>query len=83
MAPLLPRLQRSPWARAFLDGVNVVALGLMAAVTLRLGRDAIVDVPTAVAACVAAFVLVRYRPNSAWLIGAGGLLGILYKGTVG
>jgi chromate transporter len=82
-APLVPRLRRSAWMSGFLDGVNVAALGLMAAVTLTLGRDAIVDVPTAAAAVVTAVVLVRFRVNSAWLVIAGGLLGIAYKGTVG
>src|SRR5205814_1276275 len=36
--PLLPRLRGSRRAAAFLDGVNVAALGLMAAVTWQLGR---------------------------------------------
>ena len=42
--PLVPRLRRSPTAGAFLDGVNVASLALMAAVTMLLGRAAIVDV---------------------------------------
>ena len=42
--PLLPRIRGSRWAGAFLDGVNVAALGLMAAVTLQLARSALVDV---------------------------------------
>ena len=41
--PLVPRLRRYPWTAAMLDGVNVAAMGLMAAVTWLLGRDAIVD----------------------------------------
>jgi chromate transporter len=32
--PLVPLLRRSPWMGGFLDGVNVAALGLMAAVLL-------------------------------------------------
>jgi chromate transporter len=39
--PLLPRIRGSRGAGAFLDGVNVAALGLMAAVTWQLGRGAI------------------------------------------
>ena len=41
--PLVPRLRRSPLAGAFLDGVNVASLALMAVVTWTLGRAAVVD----------------------------------------
>jgi len=82
-APLVPRLRRSPWAGAFLDGVNVAALGLMGAVTWTLSKNAIVDVPTALLALAAAVLLIRFRTNSAWIVIGGGLLGILYKATIG
>ena len=39
--PLIPHLRRSPLAGAFLDGVNVGAWALMAAVTLFLARAAV------------------------------------------
>jgi chromate transporter len=73
--PLIPRLRRSKTAGAVLDGVNVASLALMAAVTLQLGRAAIVDVPTAVLAAASAAILIRYRPNSAWLVLAGAAAG--------
>lgn len=44
--PIIPRLRRSPWAGALLDGVNVASLGLMAAVTWQLSRAALVDAYT-------------------------------------
>ena len=47
--PLLPRLRRSAVAGAFLDGVNVASLALMAVVTWQLGRAAVVDAPTVAA----------------------------------
>ena len=74
--PLIPHLRRSPLAGAFLDGVNVGAWALMAAVTLFLARAAIVDVTTILLAVSSAFVLVRYRVNSAWLVIGGGLIGL-------
>ncbi len=74
--PLVRRLRQSPAAGAFLDGVNVAALALMATVTWQFGRSAIVDFPTAAAAVVSAILLVRLRVNSFWLILAGALLGI-------
>jgi chromate transporter len=73
--PLVPRIRRSPVAGAVLDGVNVASLALMAAVTLQLGRAAIVDAPTAILAAIGAVVLLRYRPNTAWLVLGGALAG--------
>jgi chromate transporter len=74
--PLIPHLRRSPLAGAFLDGVNVGAWALMAAVTLFLARAAIVDATTIVLALASAFILIRYRVNSAWLVIGGGLVGL-------
>jgi chromate transporter len=74
--PLIPHLRRSPLAGAFLDGVNVGAWALMAAVTLFLARAAIVDVTTVLLAASSAFVLIRYRVNSAWLVVGGGVIGL-------
>jgi len=73
--PLVPRMRRSPTAGAVLDGVNAASLALMAAVTLRLGAAALVDAPTIVLAAVSAVVLIRYKPNSAWLVLAGAVVG--------
>ena len=74
--PLVPRLRRSPWTAAMLDGVNVAAMGLMAAVTWLLGREAIVDPLTATIAIAAALLLIRFRVNSAWLVLAGAIVGL-------
>jgi chromate transporter len=74
--PLIPHLRRSPLAGAFLDGVNVGAWALMAAVTLFLARAAVFDVVTMILAIASAFVLIRYRINSAWLVIGGGLIGL-------
>lgn len=76
--PLVPRLRRSPRMSALLDGVNVGAIGLMAAVTLQLAQAALVDWLTILLALVAAVLLVRYRVNSVWLVLGGGLAGIIY-----
>jgi chromate transporter len=74
--PLIPHLRRSPLAGAFLDGVIVGAWALMAAVTLFLARAAVVDTVTMILAVASAFVLIRYRLNSAWLVIGGGLIGL-------
>jgi chromate transporter len=74
-APFIPKLRRSPVARAFLDGVNVASLALMAFVTWELGRSALVDVTTVSLALAAGLFLIRYRINSAWLVLLGGVVG--------
>lgn len=74
--PLIPRIRRSKIAGAFLDGVNVGAVALMAAVTWQLSRAALVDLTTAVVAVVSALLLIFFRINSAWLIFAGGAVGL-------
>jgi len=74
--PFIPRLRRSPWAGALLDGVNVTSLALMAGVTWQLGRVAVTDVTTAVLAVVSAGLLIKYRVNSAWLVLAGAAIGV-------
>lgn len=75
--PLVPRIRRSPIAGAFLDGVNVAALALMAVVTYQLGRAALIDVKTILIALVSAILLFWFRINSAWLIIGGAILGWL------
>ncbi len=71
--------RRSGPVGAFLDGVNVAALGLMAAVSYQLGRAALVDPFTVALGLVALLIMVRARLNSAWLVLGGGVLGIAYK----
>ena len=74
--PFVPRLRRSWVTGAVLDGVVVASLALMAAVSWELGRAAVVDIPTAVLALAALFLLLRTKINSAWLVLGGGLIGI-------
>src|SRR5882762_727769 len=76
-APLIPRIRRSPTAGAFLDGVNAASIALMAVVTFLLGKAALVDIPTILLALTSAFLLIRFRLNSAWLIAGGAVVGML------
>lgn len=75
--PLVPRLRRSPRAAAFLDGVNVASLALMLVVTWHLSRAAFVDPLTIVMALVGAVLLFRFRVNSAWLVAAAAIVGLV------
>ena len=77
--PLLPHIRGSRGAGAFLDGVNVAALGLMAAVTWQLARSAITDGFTAVLAVASGVLLIRGGVNSVWLIAGGAAAGLAYR----
>jgi chromate transporter len=81
--PFVPRIRKSPWLSALLDGVNVAAIGLMAAVTLELARAALVDVVTILLAIVAAVALIRFKINSTWLILGGAVVGLVYRLVTG
>jgi chromate transporter len=80
-SPFLPRLRRSAWAAAFLDGARAASVALMAMVTWQLGRAAVVDVPAALLTLAAGALVFGTRLNSAWVVVggafAGGLLGLL------
>ncbi|HLF41066.1 MAG TPA: chromate transporter, partial [Acidimicrobiia bacterium] len=82
LEPVIARLRARPVTAAALDGLNAAAIALMAGVTWRLGREAVVDVPTALIALAAAAVLVRSagRLNPAWVIAAGALCGLALGG---
>ncbi len=75
--PFVPKLRQSRWASGFLDGVNAASLGLMAGVTYTLGRTALIDWLTFVLAILSAIAVFRFEVNSAWLVLAGGAVGLV------
>jgi chromate transporter len=79
IGPLIPRMRGSALLASLLDGVNVAAMGLMAAVTWELAQAAVVDWLTALLAIVAAVLLFRFRINSAWLVLGGALVALIYR----
>jgi chromate transporter len=76
---IMPYLRKKWWSGAFLDGVNVASLGLMAAVTWELGRAGVTDWFTIMLTIAALFLVFKYKTNSTWLILGGALLGVAYK----
>jgi chromate transporter len=76
-SPIIPRLRKSAVAGAFLDGVIMASLALMASVTWNLGCDAIIDLPTVLLLFGSLVLLVRFRVNSLWLVLGGALIGFL------
>jgi chromate transporter len=73
---LVPRLRASKRAGAFLDGVNVASLALMAVVTAQLVRAAVVDGITIAIAAASGVALVKWKTNTVWLIVAGAAVGV-------
>lgn len=79
LVPVLPRLRRSSWASGAIDGAGAAAVGLMAGVAVPLGRAAVVGPLTAVVAVVSLVVLARFRVNTAWMVLAGAVVGVLHS----
>lgn len=77
-APLVPRLRRSRAAGAFLDGLNVASLALIAVVTWQLGVASLVDPLTLALAVLSAVILLAFKPNATWLILLGATVGIAH-----
>jgi chromate transporter len=73
--PILDRLSRSATFRAFLDGVNAAAVGLLAVVAAGLALSTLTD-PLAVAIALAAGALLLRGLGTVWLIVAGAAIGL-------
>jgi chromate transporter len=80
LVPFLDRIERAMqarrWLRTALDGVNVAALGLIAAVNVQLGLASLRDGWTAALAVVSFAVLLRFPLAGPAVVAAGALLGL-------
>lgn len=76
-SPLVPFLRRSTIAGAFLDGLNVASLALMAVVTWQLSQAALIDWVTVMLVIFSTIMLISLRINSAWLVLGGAIIGLL------
>jgi chromate transporter len=74
--PWVPRLRASEWFSGLLDGVNAVALGLMAGVTIELAILSLTDLFAVFFFIVAVILLFRFKFNTTWLILGGALIGL-------
>lgn len=73
--PLLGKVRTSKPAAAFLDAINAASLGLIAAVTVQLGRATLIDAITVALAGASLIVLLRWHQAAVPLIVAGGVVG--------
>jgi chromate transporter len=78
-AKYLPSLRKSPWASAFLDGVNSAAVALMGFVAWQFARAALVNGPALALGVISLVLVFRYKVNSAWLVLGGAMAGILVQ----
>lgn len=73
--PLIPKMRQSVWFAAFLDAVNVAAIGLMVAVLVNLGQQTFATWQGIVIAVLALVASLRFKVNSAWVVLGGGVVG--------
>jgi chromate transporter len=80
----LVRVAEDPRVRPFLLGVAAGVIGLIAAVTVEIVREAVVDVPSAILAAGAFLVLYRFHAKLAllYVVLGCGLIGSLLQLTV-
>jgi chromate transporter len=83
LSRFLPAMRKSWLAGSFLDGINAASLGLMAAVTIQLGRAVLIDPFTIILVLAALFLLIKFKMSSVWLVLGGGALGAVYKLILG
>ncbi|MCC6603458.1 MAG: chromate efflux transporter [Anaerolineae bacterium] len=73
--PLIPKMRQSVWFAAFLDAVNVAAIGLMVAVLVNLGQQTFATWQGIVIAALALMASLRFKLNSAWIVLGGAVVG--------
>jgi chromate transporter len=74
---VLGRLRQNPWTAAFLDAVNVAAVALMGVVIVELGIETLTGWNTWLIAAISGIVVLKWKPNAAWIVGGGALAGWL------
>ncbi len=73
--PVIAKLRSSRLMAAFLDAVNVSAVGLMGAMLVRLAESAMVDEFSMWMAAAALLIMLSQRISPGWLIIAGAITG--------
>jgi chromate transporter len=77
--PIFPKLRKSSRMSAFLDAVNISAVGLMAAVAFRLATTTLIDWRAIFIAVAAIVGGMYFRLNAAWLVVGGAISGWLLQ----
>lgn len=78
--PLVPVMRRSSWFAAFLDGVNVASIALIATVCIHFARETVTDWRTILIALLSGVVTFGFRRvNTAFVVLGSALLGYLLQ----
>lgn len=76
--PLVPLMRKSLWASAFLDAVNIGAVGIMIGVTYQLGAEILTEWQSWVIALLSVTISILWKKIGAvYLVLGGALLGYL------
>ncbi|MCB0403031.1 MAG: chromate efflux transporter [Flavobacteriales bacterium] len=76
--PLIPKMQKSAFFRAFLDGVNVAAIAVMTGVLFFMGKEVLLDWKSILIASLSVFITFGLKKlNPMWTILCGAGLGYL------
>jgi chromate transporter len=78
-ARFLPQIRKSPFAAAFLDGVNAAVVALMGFVGWQFARRSLTNIPAVVICFVSLILVFRHKVNSAWMVTGGALAGIVLQ----
>jgi len=79
LSRIVTLIRKTWWAAAFIDGVTVASLGLMAGAAIDIGRSALVDVFSTILALASVFLIFKFKIKTHWIILGGGALGMAYK----
>lgn len=81
LVPLLSRIvrltERRAWAQGFVDGANAAALGLIVAVTMQIGRAALIDPLAILIAVVALGIMWKWPLASPRVVVAAAVAGVV------
>jgi chromate transporter len=77
--PVIPRLRASKVMSAFLDAVNISAIGLMLAVTVQLANASLTDWKAVTISLAALVTGLRFKLNSAWIVLGGAFMGWILR----
>lgn len=76
--PIVPKLRKSRLAAAFLDAVNIGAVGIMIAVTFELGKSVLVDWKAWVICWLSIVIFFGFKKIGAvWIVAGGAILGYI------
>ncbi len=79
--PMVNKIRKSPLLSAFLDAVNIAAVGVILAVCVEMGRDTLLDWKTILIAVVSLIILFGVKKvNSAYVVLGAAVMGwVLYQ----